>query len=415
MVGGGGIDSESVEAIGLEHSFVASPTMSSIPGLLTLCPSRAELLVAREPLHQLYTVEKQPFARGKFAAVKRCRNVLNGEQFAAKVIRKRRRGGGPTPESLHEAAVLDLCRSCPHIVQLVQLYDTPLETILILQLATGGELQSVLDRDEIPEEKHVVRLLRQVLAGLLFLHNFDIAHLDLKPQNLLLTGPFPECDIKLCDFGIARHIARGADMREILGTPDYVAPEILNYEPISLATDMWSVGVLAYVLLTGCTPFGGETKQETFCNITRCQLEFPDELFQDVSPTAIEFISNLLTHDPSTRLTAQCCLHHSWLNIGPSADKIPSFLPSEDSSTPSRNNIPIPDDEDLEDRKTRADSEFQNTLDKLFVGGQTAPKIGVACAANTVPLATASSKLVVLPKRIGTTQNGLTPYAFLRF
>ena len=74
------------------------------------------------------------YFRGKFAAVKRCKNSLTGEEFAAKVIRKRRRGDGLTPESLHEAATLDLCRSCPHIVRLEQVYDTPGETILILQL-----------------------------------------------------------------------------------------------------------------------------------------------------------------------------------------------------------------------------------------------------------------------------------------
>ncbi|KZS13018.1 Serine/threonine-protein kinase 17A [Daphnia magna] len=384
MVGGSGIDGESVAGMGLEES-VASLTVSSIPGLLTLCPSRAEVLVAREPLHQLYTVENQPFARGKFAAVKRCRNILTGEQFAAKVIRKRRRVGGLTPESLHEAATLDLCRSCPHIVRLEQ-------------VATGGELQSVLDRDEIPEEKDVIRFLRQVLSGLLFLHQYDIAHLDLKPQNLLLTGPFPECDIKLCDFGIARHIARGADVREILGTPDYVAPEILNYEPISLATDMWSVGVLAYVLLTGCTPFGGETKQETFCNITRCQLEFPSDLFDEVSATAIDFISSLLTQDPSMRLTAQRCLDHPWLCVGSSIDKIPSFLQfCEDSSTLSCNSTIVPDDEDLGDDQTDAGSVFQDTLDETVVDGQSDPQAGVGSPANAAPLA--STKLVALPTR----------------
>ncbi|XP_057380341.1 serine/threonine-protein kinase 17B-like [Daphnia carinata] len=399
MVGGSGIDGESVAGMRLEES-VASLTVSSIPGLLTLCPSRAEVLVAREPLHQLYTVENQPFARGKFAAVKRCRNILTGEQFAAKVIRKRRRGGGLTPESLHEAATLDLCRSCPHIVRLEQVYDTPGETVLILQLATGGELQSVLDRDEIPEEKDVIRFLRQVLSGLLFLHQYDIAHLDLKPQNLLLTGPFPDCDIKLCDFGIARHIARGADVREILGTPDYVAPEILNYEPISLATDMWSVGVLAYVLLTGCTPFGGETKQETFCNITRCQLDFPSDLFDDVSATAIDFISSLLTQDPSIRLTAQRCLDHPWLRVGSSIDKIPSFLQfCEDSSTLSCNSTIVPDDEDLGDDQTDAGSVFQDTLDETVVDGQSDPLAGVGSPANAVPLATASTQLVAFPTR----------------
>lgn len=83
-------------------------------------------------------------------------------------------------------------------------------------------------------------------------------------------------------------------IREILGTPDYVAPEVLNYESLSLKTDIWSVGVLAYVLLTGCSPFGGDTKQETFLNISQCALTFPDELFEDVSPLAIDFIRSAL-------------------------------------------------------------------------------------------------------------------------
>lgn len=76
------------------------------------------------------------------------------------------------------------------------------------------------------------------------------------------------------------------------------APEVLNYEPISLATDMWSVGVLLYVLLTGCSPFGGDTKQETFCNISRCRLDFPDDLFEDVSEEARDLMRKLMVKDP---------------------------------------------------------------------------------------------------------------------
>lgn len=77
-----------------------------------------------------------------------------------------------------------------------------------------------------------------------------------------------------------------------------LAPEVLNYEPISLATDMWSVGVLLYVLLTGCSPFGGDTKQETFCNISRCRLDFPDDLFEDVSEEARDLMRKLMVKDP---------------------------------------------------------------------------------------------------------------------
>ncbi|KAL6434332.1 hypothetical protein ACFW04_006038 [Cataglyphis niger] len=187
--------------------------------------------------------------------------------------------------------------------------------VLVLELAPGGELQMILDRDEVPEERQVARLLKQILDGIAFLHSLNVAHLDIKPQNLVLTGEFPDCDVKLCDFGISRYISHGADIREILGTPDYVAPEVLNYEPISLATDMWSIGVLLYVLLTGCSPFGGDTKQETFCNISRCRLDFPDDLFEDVSEEARDLMRKLMVKDPSERLTVTECLQHPWFNM----------------------------------------------------------------------------------------------------
>lgn len=87
-------------------------------------------------------------------------------------------------------------------------------------------------------------------------------------------------------------------MCEIQGTPDYVAPEVLQYEPLCLNTDIWSVGVLAYALLTGCTPFGADTKQETFLNISKCNLTFPEELFEDISDDAIDFIKSVLKIKP---------------------------------------------------------------------------------------------------------------------
>ncbi|KAG8230835.1 hypothetical protein J437_LFUL010232 [Ladona fulva] len=195
--------------------------------------------------------------------------------------------------------------------------------------AAGGELQYVIDAGggEGSEggssgddsgiggllECHAIRILRQVLEGIAFLHDRNVAHLDIKPQNILLCGPYPSADVKICDFGISRVVEMGAEVREILGTPDYVAPEVLSYEPISLATDIWSIGVLAYVLLSGCSPFGSDCKQETFCNISRCNLTFPEELFGDISEEAIDFIKSTIVAKPRGRLTAQQCLQHPWL------------------------------------------------------------------------------------------------------
>ncbi|CAK9293152.1 unnamed protein product, partial [Gordionus sp. m RMFG-2023] len=153
------------------------------------------------------------------------------------------------------------------------------------------------------------------------------------PSNILLTQPLPLGDIKLCDFGLSRIINSNVEMREMIGTPDYVAPEVLNYDALSTQTDMWSLGVLTYVMLTGHSPFssnnsesdteseseeskgGGSNNdmvQETYLNITMCNLDFPSELFDHISKEAIDFITKLCVLHPKKRMTAKQCLNHQW-------------------------------------------------------------------------------------------------------
>ncbi|ROT82889.1 hypothetical protein C7M84_023937 [Penaeus vannamei] len=147
-------------------------------------------------------------------------------------------------------------------------------------------------------------------------------------------GQHPDSAVKLCDFGISRILLADIEVREVLGTPDYVAPEILQYEPISLATDMWSVGVLTYVLLTGHSPFGGDTKQETFLNISQGHVDFPEDLFGDVSEQAKDFISHLLVVEPSGRLSVDEALEHQWLRTAPTPAQPPPLVPV--ASAPAR-------------------------------------------------------------------------------
>ncbi|XP_077515128.1 death-associated protein kinase related isoform X2 [Amblyomma americanum] len=282
-------------------------------GFLSEATAPVKVTVRTDSVADHYNVEPRPFARGKFATVRRCVHRESGRDFAAKYIRKRRRASDVRHEILHEALVLKMAEPCPRVVDVREVFETPSELILILELAAGGELQHVLDSEECLPEKDVVRLMRQILEAVHFLHDRNIAHLDIKPQNLLLTSSFPQGDILLCDFGISRVIGKGTEIREIVGTPDYVAPEILQYEPISLATDIWSLGVLTYVLLSGHSPFGGDTKQETFCNITNGSLDFPEDLFGDVSASAKDFIGRLIVRDASKRLSVKDCLSHPWL------------------------------------------------------------------------------------------------------
>lgn len=282
-------------------------------GVVVVDEAQLTKLIKTEPIEKYYKLDPEPFATGLFANVRRCRSLETGEILAAKFSSRTRYGEDCTQEIHHEIALLSLCSPSPRIVRLHDVYQTSKEIIIVMEFAPGGDMQTIIDDNLVPYESDVVKFIQHVVEGLAYLHHRKIAHLDIKPQNLVMMGDFPVCDVKVCDFEISRVILEGTEIREILGTPEYVAPEILHYEPITLAADMWSLGVTTYVLLTGFSPFGGETDQETFFNISQAQLDFPDELFEDISEDAKDFVRKLLVRDPKARLTAKECLRHRWL------------------------------------------------------------------------------------------------------
>lgn len=293
-------------------------------GWLSVDDARLQQLRVQQDLAELYDIEESWFAKGKYGTVRRAVDKKTGVNYAAKFLRRRRRGQCCAKEINHEIAVLMLCANSQHIVRLHAVHETRSETALILELATGGELQTIIDNKGQLSEEKARTCMREVLRALNHLHKQSIIHLDLKPQNILLSGNDVEDGLKLCDFGIARIIGDTGKIMEILGTPDYVAPEVLQYEPLSLRTDIWSIGVLTYVLLTGYSPFGGDNKQETSLNITKCLLTFPEELFEDVSEDAIDFIKCALRIKPKERPTVDECLEHRWLkDDGPIKAKDP--------------------------------------------------------------------------------------------
>ncbi|XP_053349780.1 serine/threonine-protein kinase 17A isoform X1 [Clarias gariepinus] len=273
-------------------------------------------VIQREPFTEHYTlIPGKELGRGKFAVVKKCFEKSTGREYAAKFMRKRRKGQDCRAEIIHEIAVLELASSCHRVVNLHAVYEMSSEIVLVLEFAAGGEIfnQCVAERDEAFKEEDVKRLMRQILEGVAFLHKNNVVHLDLKPQNILLTSDDPLGDIKIVDFGLSRMVSSNQEIREIMGTPEYVAPEVLNYEPISTATDMWSIGVLAYVMLTGMSPFLGADKQETFLNISQINVSYTEEELEHLDKAAIHFIKSLLIKEPEDRSTAEDCLKHPWL------------------------------------------------------------------------------------------------------
>lgn len=185
------------------------------------------LLYIHVTIYLLFSLFFTFLYRGKFATVRRAMHKKTGVKFAAKFLRRRRRAQCTLKEIRHEIAILLLCADSEHIVKLHSVHETSSEMALLLELATGGELQTLLDEAGSLTECQTRICMQEVLKALQYLHKKSIAHLDLKPQNILLCGDQVEDGLKLCDFGISRIVAEGGSkVREILGTPDYVAPEV---------------------------------------------------------------------------------------------------------------------------------------------------------------------------------------------
>nr|XP_020650965.1 serine/threonine-protein kinase 17B [Pogona vitticeps]XP_020650966.1 serine/threonine-protein kinase 17B [Pogona vitticeps] len=317
----------------------------SLPGLLL---ASLQTQIKTENFHSFYEVETKELGRGKFAVVRKCVAKSTGQEYAAKFLKKRRRGQDCKAEILHEIAVLEVTKPSPRVVNLHEVYETTHEIILVLEYAAGGEIFNLClpDLEETIHETDIIRLVRQILEGISHLHQNNIVHLDLKPQNILLSSICPLGDIKIVDFGMSRKIGNCIELREIVGTPEYQAPEVLNYDPITTATDIWSVGVITYMLLIHESPFMGADKQETYLNISQVNVDYSEETFASVSLLARDFIQKLLVKNPEERPTAEACLTHSWLQQGDffflySPEESPSCSPAHDhmsKCTEERNN-----------------------------------------------------------------------------
>ncbi|KAM9090115.1 death-associated protein kinase 2 isoform 1-T2 [Megaptera novaeangliae] len=254
---------------------------------------------------------------GQFAIVKKCREKSTGLEYAAKFIKKRQRQasrrGVCREEIEREVSILRQVLH-PNVITLHDVFENRTDVVLILELVSGGELFDFLAQKESLSEEEATSFIKQILEGVNYLHAKKIAHFDLKPENIMLLDkniPIPH--IKLIDFGLAHEMEDGVEFKNIFGTPEFVAPEIVNYEPLGLEADMWSIGVITYILLSGASPFLGDTKQDTLANITAVSYNFDEEFFSQTSELAKDFIRKLLVKETRKRLTIQEALRHPWI------------------------------------------------------------------------------------------------------
>ncbi|XP_070841388.1 death-associated protein kinase 2 [Chaetodon trifascialis] len=255
--------------------------------------------------------------RGHFAQVRQVCERSTGTCWAGKFLKIRKsacsRLGLERTSVEQEVEILQAVQH-PNIVTLKDVFESRAEVVLILELVGGGELFDFIAEKENLLESEAIEFMKQILEGLRFMHRKNIAHFDLKPENIMLSDKVSSHpNIKLIDFGLAHHFHQGEEYRSTSGTPQYIAPEVINYEPLSTTADMWSIGVITYILLSGFSPFQGETNEDTLRNIIAMNYKFDAQHFSMTSSMAKDFIQKLLVKNPNERLTAEECLLHPWI------------------------------------------------------------------------------------------------------
>uniref|UniRef100_A0A8C6T2Y5 Myosin, light chain kinase 5 n=1 Tax=Neogobius melanostomus TaxID=47308 RepID=A0A8C6T2Y5_9GOBI len=201
----------------------------------------------------------------------------------------------------------------PKLVQCLGAYDHRLEMVMVMEFIAGGELfERIVDDSFEHTETSSAHYMQQILEGVAFMHQKKILHLDLKPENIVCVDT-SGTEIKIIDFGLASRFDDSVPLKVMHGTPEFVAPEVINYEQVSPATDMWSIGVICYILLSGESPFQGNSDAETLALVTAAQYEFDEESFEEISDEAQNFISSLLNKAPRRRMTGAEAVGHPWM------------------------------------------------------------------------------------------------------
>lgn len=267
---------------------------------------------------EVYSMGEE-LGRGRFSVVRQATHLKENVGYAVKEVENESLDDEENLEALEtEIKILRKLRH-PHIVNLKEVVTTDAFTYIIMELLSGGELfHRIIEKGCFPEPDAQM-LFAQILMSMEYLHSMNIVHRDVKPENILYCSEGSD-DIKLIDFGYAGIWSAEKPLTGLCGTPDYVAPEVLTWyddddkgTAYGKGSDMWSMGVLLYVILSGCSPFNGEEEEQLLKLVAEAKYEFYEKEWEHVSAEAKELISKLLVVEPTERYTMEQTLAHPWL------------------------------------------------------------------------------------------------------
>lgn len=256
---------------------------------------------------------KEELGKGAFSVVRRCVQKSSGLEFAAKIINTKKLSARDFQKLEREARI---CRKLQH-QNIVRLHDSIQEEnfhYLVFDLVTGGELFEDIVAREFYSEADASHCIQQILESVHHCHFNGVVHRDLKPENLLLASKAKGAAVKLADFGLAIEVQGDAQAwYGFAGTPGYLSPEVLKKEPYGKPVDIWACGVILYILLVGYPPFWDEDQHRLYQQIKQGSYDYPTPEWDTVTPEAKNLINQMLTVNPSKRITASDALKHPWI------------------------------------------------------------------------------------------------------
>lgn len=232
--------------------------------------------------------------------------------MAVKIVSKRKLSEDDLKALWTEIEILDSLNH-PHIVKLYEVFEEGQEFYIVTELVQGGELFDRIVSKSHYTEKECRDLIKVLLSTLEYMHTNNVVHRDLKPENLLLMSDSDDTNIKIADFGFAKKISDLQAQEVACGTPGYVAPEILRGDLYGAEVDIWSLGVITYVLLAGYPPFYDDDTRKLFRKIKEARYYFHEDYWSGISPEAIDLIKRMICLDQKERWSASQLLNHPWI------------------------------------------------------------------------------------------------------
>ncbi|XP_020823885.1 ribosomal protein S6 kinase alpha-4 isoform X1 [Phascolarctos cinereus] len=283
---------------------------------------------------QLYELDlREPaLGQGSFSVCRRCRQRQSGQEFAVKILSRRLE-----VNTQREIAALRLCQSHPNVVKLHEVHHDQYHTYLVLELLRGGELLEHIRKKQHFSESEASQILRSLVSAVSYMHEeAGVVHRDLKPENILYANEAPGAPVKIIDFGFARLRPQSpaGPMQTPCFTLQYAAPELLAHQGYDESCDLWSLGVILYMMLSGQVPFqggpgrGGQSQAaEIMRKIREGRFSLDGEAWQGVSEEAKELVRGLLTVDPAKRLKLADLRDSTWLQDGSARSSPPLRTP----------------------------------------------------------------------------------------